>query len=88
MDIAFTRKRVVVLIDGCFWHGCSEHFILPVANADYSRAKIQCNQERDEETNALLGADGWTVLRFWEHEPVDGAVAIIERSLQGAISEG
>ncbi|GGE65011.1 very short patch repair endonuclease [Nesterenkonia cremea] len=88
VDIAFTRKRVIVLIDGCFWHGCSEHFIPPVANADYWRAKIRRNQERDVETNALLRAEGWTVLRVWEHESVDGAVAIIEGSLQGAISEG
>lgn len=81
VDIAFTRKRIVVLIDGCFWHGCSEHFILPVANADYWRAKIRRNQERDVETNALLRAEGWSVLRFWEHEQTSEVVASVEAQL-------
>lgn len=77
-DIVFTRSRVAVFIDGCFWHGCPEHFIAPKANADYWGPKIQRNRERDIDTNRHLEADGWQVLRFWEHEaPVVVADRII-----------
>lgn len=57
-----------MFVDGCFWHGCSDHFVLPKTNTDYWRAKIDGNRVRDAETDGLLAEDGWTVLRFWEHE--------------------
>lgn len=68
IDIAFTGARLAVLIDGCFWHGCPEHATSPKANAEWWRKKLDRNIERDQETNAQLLAEGWTVLRFWEHE--------------------
>ena len=67
-DVVFTRARVAVFIDGCFWHGCPEHCRPPRTNADFWRSKLLRNQERDAETDALLVAEGWVVLRFWEHE--------------------
>ncbi len=67
-DIVFTRLKVAVFIDGCFWHGCPEHFVPPKANADYWGPKIARNRERDAETTAMLNREGWTVLRYWEHE--------------------
>ena len=67
-DIVFTRAKVAVFMDGCFWHGCPEHFVPPESNADYWGPKIARNMERDRETTAALEAIGWTVLRFWEHE--------------------
>ncbi len=76
-DIVFTRRRVAVFIDGCFWHGCPEHFIAPKANAQYWGPKIARNIARDIETNGRLEAEGWTVLRFWEHEdPIAVALAV------------
>lgn len=69
MDIAFTRARVAVLIDGCFWHGCPTHATQPKANAEWWRKKLERNMARDLETTAHLTEAGWTVLRFWEHEP-------------------
>lgn len=76
-DIVFTRRRIAVFIDGCFWHGCPEHFVPPKANADYWGPKIARNRERDSETSAALEREGWIVLRFWEHEdPEEVAVAI------------
>lgn len=68
IDIAFTRARVAVFMDGCFWHGCPEHGTQPTRNSDWWRWKIQRNQERDADTNSLLETAGWTVLRVWEHE--------------------
>jgi DNA mismatch endonuclease (patch repair protein) len=68
-DLLFTRVRVAVFIDGCYWHGCPEHFSVPATNLDYWSTKISQNQARDLETTALLAARGWLVRRFWEHEP-------------------
>ncbi|MFD9812954.1 very short patch repair endonuclease [Streptomyces sp. NPDC059080] len=68
IDIAFTRAKLAVLIDGCFWHGCPEHATSPKANAAWWRQKLDRNIERDLETTAQLRSEGWTVLRFWEHE--------------------
>jgi len=74
MDIVFTRARLVVLVDGCFWHGCPQHATTAKANAGYWADKIAANQARDADTDAKLRAAGWTVLRAWEHEQ-SGAAA-------------
>lgn len=68
-DIAFTRPRLAVFIDGCFWHGCPEHKGEPRTNVHYWGPKIEGNRTRDAQQAAALESDGWTVLRFWEHEP-------------------
>jgi DNA mismatch endonuclease (patch repair protein) len=78
-DIAFTRQRIAVFIDGCFWHSCPDHLHLPKANADYWVPKLARNVERDRQATVLLRGLGWTVLRFWEHErPEEVAEGIIE----------
>ncbi|MEU9183134.1 very short patch repair endonuclease [Streptomyces sp. NPDC048484] len=68
IDIAFTRAKVAVFMDGCFWHGCPQHATRPKANAEWWREKLDGNMARDAETTRHLAASGWTVLRFWEHE--------------------
>ncbi|RIJ52282.1 very short patch repair endonuclease [Clavibacter lycopersici] len=83
-DIAFTRQRIVVFIDGCFWHSCPDHLHLPKANADYWVAKLARNVERDAEVTALLRDLGWTVLRFWEHVPAEMAVEEIVVAVERA----
>lgn len=76
-DVVFTRARVAVFVDGCFWHGCPEHQVVPKSNPGYWIPKLRRNTERDCEADAALEADGWTVLRFWEHEdPAQSAVAV------------
>ena len=67
-DIAFTRAKIVVFIDGCFWHGCPEHYTAPRANALFWNTKILSNVSRDQESSERMVAEGWVVLRFWEHE--------------------
>jgi DNA mismatch endonuclease (patch repair protein) len=83
-DIAFTRQRIAVFNDGCFWHSCPKHPHLPKSNADYWTRKLARNVERDAEVTAILRGLGWAVLRFWEHEPAQGTadriVAAIERA--------
>lgn len=76
-DLVFTRARIAVFVDGCFWHGCPEHHTVAVTNADFWAAKVTRNRDRDVQTSGLLREAGWTVLRFWEHEdPKETARAI------------
>jgi len=76
-DIVFTRQRIAVFIDGCFWHGCPVHATSPKRNSGYWGPKLERNVERDLETTSRLEALGWLVLRFWEHEEVEAVVEAI-----------
>lgn len=83
-DLVFTRKKVAVFVDGCFWHRCPEHYVPPKANAGWWEAKIATNVDRDQDTDARLTAAGWVVLRCWEHESVSSAARRVERALADA----
>jgi len=76
-DMVFRPAKVAVFIDGCFWHGCPEHYTEPRTNAEYWSAKIARNQWRDSDTDRRLREAGWTVLRYWEHEPAEEVTADI-----------
>ena len=76
-DVVFTRARLAVFVDGCFWHSCPEHASYPQANAEWWRTKLARNVERDHETDAALDALGWTVLRFWEHGDMNAAAEVV-----------
>lgn len=67
-DLTFTRAKVAVFVDGCFWHGCPVHYVAPVNNAEFWRRRLAQNQARDARDTLRLQAAGWTVLRFWECE--------------------
>ena len=67
-DFTFRKERVVIFVDGCFWHGCPRHLRLPSSNRSYWRKKIDRNRVRDRSVTRALGRAGWRVLRFWEHE--------------------
>jgi len=83
-DLAFTRRRVAVFVDGCFWHGCTEHRTIPKSNDTWWRDKIEQNRKRDTDTGERLRAAGWTVVRVWEHVPVPDAVELVEAALANA----
>lgn len=72
-DVVFTRAKVAVFVDGCFWHKCPEHGSMPNVNQDYWEPKLHRNAERDAETDAYLQDKGWTVVRIWEHEDPEEA---------------
>jgi DNA mismatch endonuclease (patch repair protein) len=84
-EVAFTRRKIAVFIDGCFWHVCPIHATHPNANADYWGPKLARNVERDAETTVELQAAGWTVLRYWEHEAPEKVAAAIETALRGEL---
>lgn len=81
-DIVFTRSHVAVFIDGCYWHGCPEHYRLPRVNSNYWAPKIEGNRARDRRVDQALVDAGWTVLRFWEHEPPDEIAAEVIRCVR------
>jgi len=67
-DFIFRARRLVVFVDGCFWHGCPRHGAKPKGNAAFWRAKFRRNRERDRRDTRNLRRAGWKVVRLWEHE--------------------
>ncbi|MHB9150707.1 MAG: very short patch repair endonuclease [Thermoleophilia bacterium] len=75
-DVVFSRARVIVFIDGDFWHG----YRLPAWEekvSDFWKAKIGRTRERDAKNHRKLRREGWTVIRIWQHE--------LERDFEGCI---
>jgi DNA mismatch endonuclease (patch repair protein) len=87
-DIAFTRQRVAVFVDGCFWHRCLEHATFPRSNKRWWADKLENNVQRDRAIDTALTTIGWTVVRIWEHEDpsqaADRVVTAVDRSTRGA----
>ncbi|QKE83184.1 very short patch repair endonuclease [Arthrobacter sp. NEB 688] len=81
IDVAFTRAKVAVFVDGCFWHGCPEHGTRPRANSEWWAKKLTANQARDRDTDRLLVDLGWHVIRVWEHEAPQAAADRIIRDV-------
>jgi DNA mismatch endonuclease (patch repair protein) len=76
-DLVFPRLKVAVFLDGCFWHGCPQHFRPSKLNESFWTAKITDNRKRDQDTDRQLAQAGWTVIRIWEHaDPAEAAQRI------------
>jgi len=69
-DLLFTKAKIAVFVDGCYWHGCPQHHTVAKTNAKFWADKVETNRRRDRETTALLEQEGWLVIRIWEHEPM------------------
>ena len=67
-DFTFHKQRVVIFVDGCFWHSCPKHFNMPVNNAAFWAKKLSGNRARDRRVTLELTKRGWRVIRIWEHE--------------------
>lgn len=72
-DVVFTKRKVAVFVDSCFWHVCPEHGREPTSNEWYWTPKLRRNVERDRQQDAWLADAGWSVVRVWEHVPLDDA---------------
>ncbi|MBA2955084.1 DNA mismatch endonuclease Vsr [Nocardioides sp. MAH-18] len=83
-DIVFTKRRIAVFIDGCYWHACPEHGTVARANASYWSEKLERNVARDADTTNQLIAAGWTVLRFWEHEDPEEVAAKVSTAVRAS----
>jgi DNA mismatch endonuclease (patch repair protein) len=67
-DFAHKEQMVAVFLDGCFWHGCPEHYRQPETNVKDWAKKIDANRKRDIGATKLLEGSGWRVIRIWEHD--------------------
>jgi DNA mismatch endonuclease (patch repair protein) len=83
VDIVFRKSRVAVQVNGCFWHGCPQHYRAPLRNSDYWSAKIERNQARDRNLGQLLAAAGWLLIVVWEHDDAETAATSIATAIRG-----
>ncbi|MEU2855110.1 very short patch repair endonuclease [Streptomyces syringium] len=86
-DIVFPKAKVAVFVDGCFWHGCPDHYRPAKNSGEMWNQKIKDNRDRDTSTTLALKDQGWAVLRFWEHDDLELAAekvrAVIEERRSG-----
>lgn len=85
-DFVFMKKKIVVFVDGCFWHCCPLHFQYPKTNKMFWRKKLNSNKLHDREVNKKLKSDGWSVLRFWEHSIENNPQTVVNKLIK-VISE-
>lgn len=76
-DVVFTRRRLAIFVDGCFWHACAQHGTKPSVNLAYWQAKLARNVARDQRVTEALTTSGWRVIRVWEHEDPEDAACVI-----------
>lgn len=78
-DLCFFSERIAIFVDGCFWHGCPQHYSAPAHNAEFWANKVARNIARDKQADAVLEAEGWTVVRIWEHQLESDLAGIVTR---------
>lgn len=78
-DIVFPGPKVVVFVDGCFWHGCPDHYVNPRTRRRFWAKKLSDNVERDRRQTWKLEQDGWSVIRIWEHEVFENVEQVVRR---------
>ena len=83
-DVVFTRHKIAVFIDGCFWHRCPDHGTTPRSNSGYWGPKLDRNVARDRDTDCQLSDLGWTVIRMWEHDDPSTIADLVEEALDAA----
>jgi DNA mismatch endonuclease (patch repair protein) len=70
-DFVFYKRKIVIFVDGCFWHCCPIHSKEPKNNKEFWKRKLKNNKKRDELVTHVLKGKGWQVLRIWEHELIN-----------------
>lgn len=78
-DVVFPGPKVAVFIDGCFWHGCPEHYVRPRSNEAFWSRKLRENVDRDRRQTLELEAQGWRAIRVWEHQVFEELPAVLRR---------
>jgi len=85
VDFVFPKLRLAILVDGCFWHCCPKHSNVPVGNRAFWERKLMSNRARDLLVTRTLRAQGWRVMRIWEHELARKNQARLLRRIQRAV---
>ena len=87
-DLLFTRAKIAVFVDGCYWHACPVHGTAPKANREWWSDKLSVNVARDRDTDVRLQELGWTALRIWEHEDPAHAAARVAAAISASNDGG
>jgi DNA mismatch endonuclease (patch repair protein) len=82
-DIIFASRKLAVFVDGCFWHGCPDHYVMPRTRPEFWSKKLDTNTSRDRRQTIALIESGWRVLRFWEHE-IESDLARVAMDVENA----
>lgn len=77
-DFAIPGKKVAVFVDGCFWHGCPDHYVRPRTRTEFWAGKLQANVLRDRRQTLTLERDGWRVVRVWEHQVFENLEEVVD----------
>lgn len=80
-DLCVPAARLAVFIDGCFWHGCPDHYVHPRSRSDFWDRKLRENVDRDRRQTLALEKAGWRVLRVWEHRIAEGPEKVLDEIL-------
>ena len=88
VDIIFSGPKVVVLVDGCFWHGCPKHATYPKSNQHYWLPKLTENKDRDKRQSVRLRKAGWRVIRVWEHDCLPPTPRVVARIVEACRKRG
>ena len=83
-DFTFSKEKIVVFVDGCFWHRCPKHSNIPVNNRSFWIKKLNSNKTRDRLVSRRLRKDGWLVIRIWEHDL--GNAAKVVKTIKSALA--
>ena len=86
-DLVFSGPKVAVFVDGCFWHSCPAHGTTPGTNRGYWEPKLRRNRERDRLVTDALTAEGWVVVRVWEHELLASAASAVETAVRARTTQ-
>lgn len=84
-DLAFVSRKIAVFVDGCFWHGCPEHYVMPKSSRPFWSKKLKENVERDSRQTRELIADGWLVIRVWEHQVRSDGSGLARRIVEAVL---
>jgi len=87
-DFTFPKQKVVVFVDGCFWHDCPKHSNMPRNNRAFWKKKLDSNKARDRRVNRVLRQEGWRVIRIWEHELARQSVRCVNRIMKTTGKQG
>ena len=82
-DFIFLKKKIIVFVDGCFWHGCPKCGHVPKTNNSFWSKKLERNKTRDKKNGRILRKEGYKVLRFWEHDIKNNLAKCITRLKTG-----
>jgi len=85
-DLLFSQSRVVVFVDGCFWHGCPRCYRAPKSHSEYWNMKVRRNMERDARISAECKELGWRVIRLWEHEVLKDSSRACQKVKKGLLA--